>query len=179
MSSILGFTIGTLLVVNFVDFFKMKRFTNFRLLFNLIFFNYSYGIYDIDKMLNFREGVLNISINYFFVALNFFPILSSFQKRIFGINFIDIFYPSNLTLSTLTIFLNYFRVAIPIDYKYVMLIDILNYTFLILSFINDIFILKSFKTEHIFILVLNIMNLIAIYYFDIFEMKTKILGIYL
>jgi hypothetical protein len=176
-SSILGVAIGTLLVVNFIDIFKINK-MNIKAIFNLIFLNYSYGVYDIDKLYDCQSNVINICLNYFFIAINFLPILVTIQKKMIKLPInINLYYPTPIALSTLTIFLNYFRDVLPIHGNYVMIVDILCYLFLIISYLADILVLKTFRSEHIFFLVLNVLNLIFIHYLDIFSINSKAIGI--
>jgi hypothetical protein len=178
ISSIMGFFIGTILVVNFIDIFNVKQiYNNMKVVFNLIFFNYSYGVYDIDKLFNCSNSVMNICMNYFFIAINFFPILITIQKKMIKLPInINLYYPTPMALSTLTIFLNYFRDVLPIHSKYVMIVDIICYLFLIFNFLVDVLVFKTFTAEHMFFLILNILNLVFIHYFDIFGIKSKAIG---
>jgi hypothetical protein len=183
ISSVFGMLIGALLVVNIFDILNVKAtglLNTFKVIYNLIFFNYSYGVYNIDKLFNGvdNQTTLYVCLNYCFIALNTFPLLSNtfIQKNLFNLPIT--LYPSPITLSTLTIFLNYFRDTLPIHTNYVFAVDLLCYMFLIISFLNDILFLKVFTKEHIFYLVLNILNLVFIYYLDIFGLQRS-LGIIL
>jgi hypothetical protein len=179
VNSLLGMLIGTLLVVNMFDIFSLKFsgfFNHAKVIYNLIFFNYTYGQYNLDKLFDptGSQTALYVCLNYFFIAINTFPLLSNIfvHKKLFNIPMT--LYPSPIALSTLTIFLNYFRDTLPIHTNYVMVVDILCYIFLILNFVNDIVFLKVFTTEHVIFLVINILNLIFIHYFDIFGLNKSI-----
>jgi hypothetical protein len=171
--------IGALLVVNLFDIFNVKAkglFNLLKVIYNLIFFNYTYGLYGVDKIFNGmnEQTTLYVCLNYFFIVLNTFPLLSNvfIHKKLF--NLPVTLYPSPIALSTLTIFLSYFRDTLPIHTNYVMVVDILCYLFLIINFLNDIIFLKTFSAEHMFFLLLNILNVVFIYYFDIFGLHRSL-----
>jgi hypothetical protein len=177
--SLLGMLIGTLMVVNVLDIFRAKGLNQngllnyLKVIYNLIFFNYTYGQYNIDKIFNgaTNQTTLYACLNYFFIAINTFPLISNtfIHKKLFNLPMT--LYPSPIALSTLTIFLNYFRDVLPINTKYILIVDLLCYIFLILNFLNDIVFLRVFTTEHIIFLIINILNLVFIHYFDIFGLN--------
>lgn len=171
-----------MLFFNFMQFYKIREIWNqnsflnsTKIIFNFLFLNYSYGIFNIDKIIPSRENyshLFTLIFSYVFVGLNTFPLLSNFfiKKNIFNIPII--FYPSPYALATLTLFLNNFRTYYPLQSKFFSILDLICYSFIILNLVNDIFFLRIFGYEQFFFLTLNLLNFICIFYFDIFGVNS-------
>ena len=166
-----------MLFSNFMEFSKIKEqlkqksfLSSFKLIFNFLFINFSNGIFDIDKVLPIPHNysLIKTTLNYIFFGLNTLPLISNMfiNKNIFNIPIV--LYPSPYALATLTIFLNQFRTFYPGPSKLFIILDLLCYGFIILNLVNDIFFLRIFSYQHVFYLVLNVLNFIFIFYFDIF-----------
>jgi hypothetical protein len=177
--------IGIVLYVNLVELSKLKGYwnkntltKNLKNIFKFLFFYFSNGIFDTNRIwtLSFDPNI-NLHLlfaKYSLVALNTLPLISNFfiKKRILNIPFT--LFPSQVSLATLTIFLNNFRISCLINGKIYILIDILCYSVLFLHFINDFIILKGFTYENLFFIILNILNSILIYYLDLYSNKEGI-----
>lgn len=176
--------IGVILYINFIDLLKLKEnlknktlTQNIRSVFNFLFLNFSLGVFDVERIFLFSTNanlhLFKLILNYSVIALNTFPLMSNLfiKKNLFNIPICV--YPSPIALATLTIFLNYFR-NLQVNSKIVIIIDILCYSFLIINFINDVVFLKNFSYEQFFFVLLNILNLIFIYYYDIFNLHDGI-----
>lgn len=185
---IINLIVGCILYSNFIELFKLKDWkdkkslmNNFKQIFNFMFLNFSFEIYDVDKItLNNPNTITNqansftfkLILNYTFLILNTFPLLTNFfiKKRLFNFNFS--LYPSPLALATFTIFLNYFRNSNYVSSKVFILLDILCYSLLIVNLVNDFVFLKIYSFENFFFILLNVLNLIFIYYFDIYNLNS-------
>jgi len=185
---IINLIVGCILYSNFIELFKLKDWkdkkslmNNFKQIFNFIFLNFSFEIYDVDKITlnnpNTNTNQANsftfkLILNYTFLILNTFPLLTNFfiKKRLFNFNFS--LYPSPLALATFTIFLNYFRNSNYVSSKVFILLDILCYSLLIVNLVNDFVFLKIYSFENFFFILLNVLNLIFIYYFDIYNLNS-------
>jgi hypothetical protein len=185
---IINLIVGCILYSNFIELFKLKDWkdkkslmNNFKQIFNFIFLNFSFEIYDVDKITlnnpNTNTNQANsftfkLILNYTFLILNTFPLLTNFfiKKRLFNFNFS--LYPSPLALATITIFLNYFRNSNYVSSKVFILLDILCYSLLIVNLVNDFVFLKIYSFENFFFILLNVLNLIFIYYFDIYNLNS-------
>jgi hypothetical protein len=165
-----------------MEFYKLREYWNenlflnsTKMIFNFLFLNYSYGIFDIDKIIPSganNSHLFTLILSYVFVGLNTFPLLSNFfiKKNIFNIPII--FYPSPYALATLTLFLNNFRTYYPLQSKFFTILDLVCYSFIILHLVNDIFFLRIFGYEQFYFLTLNLLNFICIFYFDIFGLNS-------
>jgi len=145
---------------------KNSFFTNCKILINLILFNYSFNAFDVEKVSSFNliaDSSTQTVLNYIFISFNTLPLLLNYfvKKRIFKIPFI--LYPSPISLSTMTIFFCFFRNSF-IDNKYIFILEICCYLFTILNIISDVIVWNVFTYEHIFFIVLNLFNLLFIYF---------------
>ncbi len=183
---LINILVGLLLFTNYIELIQFysasnnchnsslitRGFNFMKKIINFLFLNYSFGYFRIDEVVNFDnlDFIKNL-INFTVLALNTFPLLANYSldKNIMKIPVTV--YPSSMVLITLTIFLNLIRHSQP-GVKYLVLIDTLCYMLLILNFINDIFFVGVFSYSHLFYLVLNILNVILINYYDVFELST-------
>ena len=182
---IINLVVGIILYSNFIELFKLKDnwrknsfLGNLRQIFNFLFLNFSFEIYDIDKITNnlTTDQTFKLILNYVFLMLNTFPLMSNFfiEKRLFSFNFT--LFPSPVALATLTIFLNFFRKTQVVNSKVFAIVNILCYAFLVINFVNDVLFLKIYSYEHFFFIILNILNLIFIYYFDIYNLNSGVMS---
>ena len=176
-NGLMNITIGFMLFCNFMEFSKVKEqlkqksfLNSFKLIFNFLFLNFSNGIFDIDKVMpiHYDYSLTKTILNYIFVGLNTFPLVSNMFINKNVLNIPIVLYPSPYALATLTIFLNQFRTFYPGPSKLFIILDLLCYGFITLNLVHDIFFQRIFSYQHIFYLVLNVLNFIFIFYFDIF-----------
>jgi hypothetical protein len=178
---LINLIVGGLLYSNFIELFKLRDWNkksmmnNFKQIFNFIFLNFSFEIYDVNKLtssLHNNEYTVKLILNYTFLLLNTFPLLTNFfiKKRLF--NFTFALYPSPLALATFTIFLNHFRNSQVLSSKVFMMLDVLCYSLLIVNLVNDFVFLKIYSFENFFFILLNVLNLVFIYYFDIYNLNS-------
>jgi hypothetical protein len=188
----LSISIGLMLFVNYLEFYKVKEILQkkslmemFKSFFNFFFLNQSFGIFDIDKIINYSTNVdINIDPNeessgylfknvlvYIFIAINTFPFLANVIVRNFNTKYFTIptLYPSPIAISTFTIFLNYFKIYFPLHSKYFFVLNLLCWVYLSLNMIHQCYTTGSISYENVFYLIINLLNLFVIYYFDIFN----------
>jgi hypothetical protein len=187
---LISIVIGIILLLNFLNLLKLNSrktsyFTKFKEVFNFLFLNYSSGIFHKELFMSYKLLIYADSYETFikilFISFNTIPLLfnSFIHNRLTNLPFN--LYPNPIFLTTFTIFLNCFRIITPENRKYALVLDILCYIFLSLTFIYEIFILKVFSWQHILFLTLNILNIICIHYFNLFnfdKLSVKQIGIF-
>jgi len=163
---------GLMLFVNLGDFLNIKEafmrdsfFSNIKKFINLILFNYTFNLFDVDKVSSFvliSDSSMQTILNYIFIGFNTLPLLFNYfvKKRLIKIPFV--LYPSPISISTLTIFFCFFRNSF--DNKYIFILEVLCYMFTLFNILSDVLVWNIFTYEHIFFIALNLFNLLFIYF---------------
>jgi len=141
---------------------------NIKMLVNLIFFNYSFDAFDVENINNFTlvcDSYFETIMNYSFIGLNTLPLLCNYfiKKRILKIPFV--LYPSPLSISTITAFFCFFKNT-SANNKYTILLEVLCYLYNLVTFTNDLLVWGLLSYEHIFMIILNVFNIVFIYLYS-------------
>jgi hypothetical protein len=135
---------------------------------NILSINYElYDLEIIDKPKKISDNTSNYLLKNLIFSINVFPvILNKFiNKRLVKLPFV--IFPNKLSIVTFTIFLN--NINRKHEYSNIyFLINILCYSYLLLNSAYEFYIGDIYSPSNLCILGLNLLNLIIIYYLNLF-----------
>jgi hypothetical protein len=183
--------IGFLLYVNVYDILFVKANTssrsflgNIRALFESLTVNYTFTIYDIDKIQDINKvtdipqkhsclSYLYTITYYLFIGINNIPLLCNYiiKKRVYNLSLI--LFPTPMAICSFTLFLNIFTTNMSSSLIFVL--NWLCYTFFALNLTYEIYVMNVFSFEHYFFIAVLVLNFVLYYgidnFFSIFSIR--------
>jgi hypothetical protein len=202
--SLLSIFIGFLLYINFYDLLfarsslqKRSFFGNIKFFLESLLLNYSFAIFDLDKinsMVNVSNDIsqthsclsyLYSVLYYLFIGINNLPLICNYLVKKRFVNIPLVLFPTPMSICTFTLFLSFFKNNM--SNSFFLLLNCLLYSFFILNLIYEVYVLKIVSFEHYFFIVLTLLNIVLNYglnnFFTIFGInniltKTNIVNDY-